>query len=305
MNVVQAGKSRIGWIGTGVMGASMCGHVLAKGLAVTVCSRTRAKAEPLLARGATWADSPRAVADASDVVFTMLGFPDEVRAVYLGDGGLASAARAGQILVDMSTSEPALARAIAEAAAARGAFAVDAPVSGGDIGAREARLSIMVGGDAGAVAALEPLFSAMGKTIVRQGGPGAGQHTKMVNQILIATGMIGVCEALLYAHRAGLDPERALSSVASGAAGSWSLSNYGPRILAGNFEPGFFVEHFIKDMAIALDEARRMRLSLPGLALAQQLYQSVQALGFGRKGTHALQLALAAMSGVDWSRRGA
>ncbi|MGZ3442337.1 MAG: NAD(P)-dependent oxidoreductase, partial [Polyangia bacterium] len=204
------------------------------------------------------------------------------------------------LLVDLSTSEPALARAIAERAAARGAVALDAPVSGGDVGAREARLSIMVGGDAAAFAALEPLFAAMGKTVVRQGDAGAGQHTKMVNQVLIASGMIGVCEALLYAHGAGLDAERVLSSVASGAAGSWSLSNYGPRILAGNFEPGFFVEHFIKDMAIALEEARRMKLSLPGLALAAQLYQSVQALGFGRKGTHALQLALAAMSGVEW-----
>jgi 3-hydroxyisobutyrate dehydrogenase len=294
---------KVGWIGTGVMGASMCGHLVAKGFAVTLHTRTRAKAEPLVARGAAWADSPRAVAEASDVVFTMLGFPAEVRTVYLGDGGIASNARAQQILVDMSTSEPALAREVADAARARGAFAVDAPVSGGDVGAREARLSIMLGGDESAVAKLEPLLSAMGKTIVRQGGPGAGQHTKMVNQILIASGMVGVCEALLYAHRAGLDAERVLQSVASGAAGSWSLSNYGPRILAGNFEPGFFVEHFIKDMAIALDEARRMKLSLPGLALAAQLYQSVQALGYGRKGTHALQLALAAMSGVDWQKK--
>ena len=300
---------RVGWIGTGVMGASMCGHLLDKGNEVTLTTRTRKKAEPLLARGAAWADSARAVADRSDVVFTMLGFLDEVRAVYLGtglgDGGIATHARAGQILVDTSTSDPALAREIAAAASARGAFAVDAPVSGGDVGAREARLSIMVGGDEGAVQTIEPLLSAMGKTIVRQGGPGAGQHTKMVNQILIASGMIGVCEALLYAHRAGLDAERVLQSVASGAAGSWSLSNYGPRILAGNFEPGFFVEHFIKDMGIALDEARRMKLSLPGLALAMQLYQSVQALGYGKKGTHALQLALAAMSGVDWQRRNA
>jgi len=296
---------RVGWIGTGVMGASMCGHVLDKGHEVTLHTRTRQKAEPLLARGAAWADSPRAVADASDVVCTMLGFPDEVRAVYLGDGGLATQARSGQILVDFSTSEPALAREIADAASARGAAAIDAPVSGGDVGAREARLSIMMGGDERAIATLEPLLSAMGKTIVRQGGPGAGQHTKMVNQILIASGMIGVCEALLYAHRAGLDAERVLQSVASGAAGSWSLSNYGPRILAGNFEPGFFVEHFIKDMAIALDEARRMKLSLPGLALAAQLYQSVQALGYGRKGTQALELALAAMSGIDWQKRNA
>ncbi len=296
---------RVGWIGTGVMGASMCGHLLEKGHQVTLTTRTPIKAEPLLGRGASWADSPRAVADASDVVFTMLGFPADVRSVYLGEDGLLTRARAGQIFVDMSTSEPALAREIAAAASAAGAFAVDAPVSGGDVGAREARLSIMVGGDEGAVQKIEPLLSAMGKTIVRQGGPGAGQHTKMVNQILIASGMVGVCEALLYAHRAGLDAERVLQSVASGAAGSWSLSNYGPRILAGNFEPGFFVEHFIKDMGIALDEARRMKLSLPGLALAAQLYQSVQAIGFGRKGTHALQLALAAMSGVDWQKRNA
>lgn len=303
MTTIEAGKTRIGWIGTGVMGASMAGHILGKGFHVTVHTRTRKKAEALFPRGAVWAESPRAVADVSDVVFTMLGFPDEVRAVYLGEGGLLATARAGQIFVDMSTSQPALAREIAEAAAARGAVAIDAPVSGGDVGAREARLSIMVGGDEAAVAALEPLWTAMGKTFVRQGGPGAGQHTKMVNQILIASGMIGVCEALLYAHKAGLDAERVLQSVASGAAGSWSLSNYGPRILAGNFEPGFFVEHFIKDMGIALEEARRMRLSLPGLALAAQLYQSVQAQGFGRKGTHALQLALASMSGVDWNQR--
>jgi 3-hydroxyisobutyrate dehydrogenase len=303
MLTMEPGRTRLGWIGTGVMGSSMCGHLMARGFAMTIFSRTRAKAEPLLARGAVWADSPRAVAEASDVVFTMVGFPDDVRALYLGDGGLATHARAGQILVDTTTSQPALAVAIAEAARTRGAFAIDAPVSGGDVGAREARLSIMIGGDEAAVAALEPAWTAVGKTWVRQGGPGAGQHTKMVNQVLIASGMIGVCEALLYAHEAGLDPERVLQSVASGAAGSWSLSNYGPRILAGNFEPGFFVEHFIKDMAIALDEARRMQLALPGLALAQQLYQSVQALGYGKKGTHALQLALAALSGVDWATR--
>ena len=298
--LIEPGSTRIGWIGTGVMGASMCRHVMSRGFTATIHSRTRAKAEPLLAAGARWADSPHALAGESDVIFTMLGFPDEVRAVYLGENGIAVNAAPGQILVDMSTSQPALAREIAAAAEARGAVALDAPVSGGDIGAREARLSIMIGGDEKTFRALEPLWSAMGKTFVHQGGAGAGQHTKMVNQILIASGMIGVCEALLYAHRAGLDAEKVLSSVASGAAGSWSLSNYGPRILQNNFEPGFFVEHFIKDMSIALDEARRMQLSLPGLALAQQLYQSVQAIGFGRKGTQALQLALARMSGVDW-----
>jgi len=300
---VEPGKTRIGWIGTGVMGRSMCGHLIDRGYAVTVHSRTRSKTDALTAKGAVWADSPRAVTAASDVVFTIVGFPREVRAVLLGEDGALAAARPGQIFVDMSTSEPALAREIAAAAQAHGAHAVDAPVSGGDIGAREARLSIMIGGEPAIVDALRPLWEAMGKTFVRQGDAGAGQHTKMVNQILIATGMIGVCEALLYAHRAGLDLDRVLESVASGAAGSWSLSNYGPRMIAGNFEPGFFVEHFIKDMGIALDEARRLNLSLPGLALAQQLYLSVQALGLARKGTHALLLALSHLSNLPWPQK--
>ena len=294
---------RIGWIGTGVMGASMCGHLLAKGFAVTVHSRTRAKSAALVERGAVWADSPAAVAAAADVVFTMVGLPADVRACYFGEAGLIERAAPGAILVDMSTSEPNLAREIASAASARGLHAVDAPVSGGDVGAREARLSIMIGGEAEVMPRLEPFFAAMGKTWVHQGPAGAGQHTKMVNQILIATMMIGVCEALLYGWRAGLDLERVLQSVGSGAAGSWSLSNYGPRIIAGNFEPGFFVEHFLKDMGIALSEARRMNLSLPGLALAEQLYASVKACGWGKKGTHALQLALSRMSNVDWAAR--
>jgi 3-hydroxyisobutyrate dehydrogenase len=294
---------RVGWIGTGVMGASMCGHLLSKGFTITVHSRTRAKSAPLVERGASWADSPAAVAAASDVIFTMVGLPADVRACYFGESGLIESAKPGALLVDMSTSEPNLAREIAAAAAVRGLFAVDAPVSGGDVGAREARLSIMIGGAPEVMPRLEPFFSAMGKTWVHQGPAGAGQHTKMVNQILIATMMIGVCEALLYGWRAGLDLERVLQSVGSGAAGSWSLSNYGPRIIAGNFEPGFFVEHFLKDMGIALGEARRMNLSLPGLALAEQLYASVKACGWGNKGTHALQLALSRMSNVDWAAR--
>jgi 3-hydroxyisobutyrate dehydrogenase len=301
--IIDPATTRIGWIGTGVMGASMCGHLIAKGFRTTVFNRTRAKAEPLVARGAAWADSPRAVAAASDVVLTMVGFPADVRATLLGSDGALAAARAGQIFVDMSTSEPSLAREIAAAARARSAHAVDAPVSGGDVGAREARLSIMIGGEPDVVEALRPIWETLGKTFVRQGDAGAGQHTKMVNQILIATGMIGVCEALLYGWRAGLDPERVLASVGSGAAGSWSLTNYAPRILQNNFEPGFYVEHFLKDMAIALGESRRMGLSLPGLALAEQLYLSVQANGWGKKGTHALELALARLSGVDWLRR--
>ena len=302
--MIKAGVTRVGWIGTGVMGRSMCGHLIDRGFSAVVHTRTRSKAEGLLAKGAVWADSPRAVAAAADVVFTIVGFPEDVRACLLGDGGAIGVARAGQIFVDMSTSSPALAREIDAAARARGAHAVDAPVSGGDIGAREARLSIMIAGEAQVIDSLTPMWEAMGKTFLRQGDAGAGQHTKMVNQILIATGMIGVCEALLYGHQAGLDLERMLQSVASGAAGSWSLSNYGPRIIAGNFEPGFFVEHFLKDMKIALDEAGRMGLSLPGLALAEQLYRSVAANGWGKKGTHSLQLALARLSAVDWPTRG-
>lgn len=292
--------TRLGWIGTGVMGRSMCGHLMAAGFSVTVNSRTCQKAEPLLTQGARWADTPRAVAEASDVVFTMVGYPADVRQVVLGPEGVLAGCRAGMVIVDMTTSEPSLAVEIAAAAAERGVTSLDAPVSGGDVGAREARLSIMIGGDAQVAESLRPCFEAMGKTIVHQGGPGAGQHTKMVNQVLIASGMVGVCEALLYGYRAGLNLDEVLRSVGSGAAASWSLLNLGPRILKGNFEPGFFVEHFIKDMGIALAESRRMGLALPGLALAEQLYLSVWALGHGRDGTHALMLALAAMSGVEW-----
>jgi 3-hydroxyisobutyrate dehydrogenase len=300
---IAPGKTRIGWIGTGVMGSSMCGHLIGRGFSATVYNRTRAKAEPLLAKGAAWADDPRDVAEQSDVVFTIVGFPRDVREVVLGPDGALAGSKPGNILVDMTTSEPSLAIEIAAAAKEQGVISIDAPVSGGDVGAREARLSIMIGGDADAVEALRPCWEAMGKTFLRQGCPGAGQHTKLVNQTLIASNMVGVCEALLYAYKAGLDLNRVLESVASGAAGSWSLSNLGPRIIQNNFDPGFFVQHFIKDMGIALDEARKMGLVLPGLALANQLYLAVQAQGHGRKGTHALQLALAALSGIDWPQR--
>lgn len=300
---ITSETTRIGWIGTGVMGAPMCGHLLDCGFAVTVFNRTRAKAEPLVARGAAWADTPCQVAQRSDVVFSIVGYPDDVREVLLGPDGAVSGCRVGMVLVDMTTSRPALAIEIAEAAGARGVASVDAPVSGGDVGAREARLSIMIGGDRTVVDALQPCWEALGKTIVYQGGPGSGQHTKMVNQTLIASTMVGVCEALLYASRAGLDLNTVLQSVGSGAAGSWSLANLGPRIIANDFDPGFFVEHFIKDMRIALDEADRMGLALPGLALAKQLYLAVQAQGHGRDGTHALQLALASLSGIEWPPR--
>ncbi|MBP2674530.1 MAG: 3-hydroxyisobutyrate dehydrogenase [Deltaproteobacteria bacterium] len=289
-------ETRVGWIGTGVMGLSMCGHLLAKGYATTVYSRTRSKALPLLDKGASWADSPRAVAERSDAVFTMVGSPADVREVYLGKEGILSGARPGSIVADMTTTEPTLAGEIHDAANARGVHSVDAPVSGGDIGAREARLSIMAGGDPEAVAAITPLFEAMGKTIVHQGGAGAGQHAKMCNQIVVAGTMIGVCESLLYAQRAGLNLETMLSSVSGGAAGCWTLSNLAPRVVKRDFEPGFSVDHFVKDMGIALDEAKRMKLALPGLALVHQMYISLQALGGGKRGTQALMLVLERMN---------
>ena len=297
---VSPDTTSVGWIGTGVMGASMCGHLQAAGYPVTFYTRTRDKAERLEAAGAAWAESPAAVAAATDMTFAIVGFPADVREVFLGEDGAVSGARSGSVLVDMTTSEPSLAIEIYEAAAARGVGSVDAPVSGGDVGARNGTLSIMIGGDDGDVERIGPLFEIMGSTIVHQGGPGAGQHTKMMNQILIATGMIGVSEALLYAQQAGLDLEKAFAAVSGGAAGSWSLSNYGPRMLAGDFAPGFFVDHFVKDMGIALSEAKAMQLAVPGLALAHQLYVALQAQGGGRSGTHALLLALARMSEVDW-----
>ncbi len=301
---VSPETTAVGWIGTGVMGASMCGHVLDAGYRVTVHSRTKERADALLDRGAAWAKSPAAVAEASDVVCAIVGYPADVHEVFLGPTGAVGVAKSGSVLVDLTTSEPSLAVEIHRAGAERGVQTIDAPVSGGDVGARNGTLSIMVGGEEDAVERVRPLLETFGQTILRQGGPGAGQHTKMVNQILIATGMIGVCEALLYGYRAGLDLDRVLESVASGAAGSWSLTNYGPRMLSGDFAPGFTVDHFVKDMGIALAEAERMQLSLPGLALAKQLYVALQAQGSGRKGTHSLVLAVASLSDVDWESRG-
>lgn len=298
-SLAQPGKTRIGWIGTGVMGRWMCQHVMNAGYNATVYNRSADKAQPLLQAGAKLALTPRQVAEQSDIVFAIVGYPRDVRDVFLGENGALSGAKPGTILVDMTTSDPTLAREIEAAAGRQGVGALDAPVSGGDIGAKEARLSIMVGGEEPVFEAVKPLFEAMGKTIVRQGGPGAGQHTKMVNQILIANNMMGVCEALLYAYRAGLDPTTVLTSVGSGAAASAALNVLWPRMIKKDFEPGFYVEHFIKDMGIALAEAERMQLALPGLALAKQLYQAVMAQGRGRKGTQALLLALAGLSGVE------
>lgn len=293
-------STRIGWIGTGVMGASMCGHLLRRGHPVTVTNRSRRRAEGLIAGGARWAETPAEVAAHSDVVFSMVGFPDDVRQVILGDEGVLSTARSGTLVIDMTTSQPSLAVEIAERAGHRGVRALDAPVSGGDVGARNAALSIMVGGSADAFDAARDLFDALGSTVVLQGGPGAGQHTKMVNQILVAGTMVAMAEALLYAYRAGLDVESVLASVTVGAAGSWTLSNLAPRVVSGDFTPGFAVDHLVKDLGIALDEARRARLALPGLALAEQLYVALQAQRRGRDGTQALVHALASLSGLAW-----
>ncbi|HLM19300.1 MAG TPA: NAD(P)-dependent oxidoreductase [Acidimicrobiia bacterium] len=298
--------TRIGWIGTGVMGSSMCGHLLAAGHPVSVTTRTRAKAGALLDAGATWADSPAAVAATSDVVFVMVGYPGEVEEVVLGDarssdgssGGVLGALAPGGLVVDMTTSRPALAVEIAERASALGVGALDAPVSGGDVGARNGTLSIMVGGDAEAFARARQYLDVMGATVVHQGPAGAGQHTKLANQVLVAGNIVAVCEALLYATRAGLDVESVLASVSGGAAASWALTNLAPRIVAGDYAPGFFVDHFVKDMAIVLEEAARLQLALPGLALAHQLYVALQAQGHGRDGTQSLILALASLSPV-------
>jgi 3-hydroxyisobutyrate dehydrogenase len=295
---VEPGKTRIGWIGTGVMGRWMCQHLMSKGYSATVYNRSKEKAQPLLEAGASYADTPKAVAERSDVVFAIVGFPKDVREVFLGTQGSLAGSKSGTVLVDMTTSEPSLAREIFEAAKTKGVSAVDAPVSGGDVGAKNAALSIMVGGDAAIVESIRPLFECMGKTIVYQGPAGAGQHTKMVNQILIAGTMVGVCEALLYGFKSGLDMETVFKSVAVGAAGSKALEVLGPRILKRDFEPGFYVEHFIKDMGIALAEAERMNIALPGLGVVKQLYEAVRAQGWGRKGTQALMLALEHLSNV-------
>jgi 3-hydroxyisobutyrate dehydrogenase len=290
----------IGWIGTGVMGAPMAGHLLRAGHQVTVFNRTRSRADDLVAAGARWADSPAAVASSVDVLFTMLGYPADVRSTLLDEGGALDAMRPGSLIVDMTTSEPSLAKEIHAGAVERNLQALDAPVSGGDVGARNATLVIMVGGDEPAFARAEPLLATLGRSVVLQGEAGSGQHTKMVNQITIASGMIGICEALLYAQRAGLDVERVIDTIKDWAAGSWSLSNYGPRLLRDDLEPGFKIDHFVKDLGIALLEARRMRLPLPGTALAEQLYVAAQAQGFGQKGTQALLASLARAAAEPW-----
>jgi 3-hydroxyisobutyrate dehydrogenase len=278
----------IGFIGLGVMGRSMARHLRGAGHAMNIYNRTKSRADEIISLGAEWRNSPAEVAASSDVVITMVGYPRDVEEVYFGQDGILDQVRKGTLLIDMTTSTPKLAQSIYDAARERGAAALDAPVSGGDIGAREARLTIMVGGEQAAFDRAKPVFEKMGRTITLLGGAGAGQHTKMCNQIAIASGMLGVCEALAYAEGAGLDQTLMSETISTGAAASWSLSNYGPRIIAGNFEPGFYVKHFIKDMEIALQAAEEMGLETPGLSLALKLYQRLAEEGHENDGTHAL-----------------
>lgn len=289
-------KPVIGWIGTGVMGSSMFAHILDQGYTGAVFTRTKEKASIVMDRGALWKENPAILAAGCDVVFTMVGYPQDVREVYFGEQGILANARPGTFLVDMTTTSPSLAVEIYQNALQRNLYALDAPVSGGDVGARNATLSVMTGGDRDVFDVLLPLFEILGKKIVYQGKAGSGQHTKMCNQIVIAGTMIGMCESLLYGYKADLNLDTMLTSISGGAAACWSLDNLAPRILRRDFEPGFFVDHFIKDMGIALEEARRMNISLPGLSLVRQLYESVRDLGYGHKGTHALMLALEHMA---------
>lgn len=283
---------KIGWVGTGVMGKSMCLHILKKGYQLSVYNRTKEKAGQLCRQGASWFETPGEVAAASDVTFTMVGEPPDVEQVILGKKGILERSRPGSVIVDMTTSEPSLARRIYSEAKGKSVSSLDAPVSGGDIGAQEGTLAIMVGGDEDVFKRVLPVFVLMGKNIAYMGGPGTGQHTKMTNQIAIAAAMVGVVESLLYAHRAGLDLDAVIDIIGKGAASSWSLNQLGRRIVKGDFAPGFYIRHFVKDMGIALLEARKMKLSLPGLALANQFYTAAMAEGLETDGTQALYKVL-------------
>jgi 3-hydroxyisobutyrate dehydrogenase len=291
--VIEPAETKVAFIGTGVMGASMAGHLLEAGFPLVVSNRTRARTDSLIARGAVWAETAGEAASGADVVITMVGYPADVEAIYFGPGGIIESAPKHATLIDMTTSSPALAERIATSAAARGVSALDAPVSGGDIGARNATLTIMVGGDPEPFSAVEPLLRVMGANVVLQGGPGAGQHTKMANQVAIAGSMLATVESLSYAQGAGLDTRRVLQSIGAGSAASWSLTNLAPRILDGDFAPGFYVKHFIKDMRIALESAAEMEIELPGLAAAKRLYDVLEAGGGGDLGTQALWLLYA------------
>ncbi len=294
---------KIAFLGTGIMGGHMAGHLLAAGHELTVFNRTRSKAEALISRGARWAESPRLAAEGQDVLISIVGMPDDVQEVYMGEQGVFGASDPPEVVIDMTTSTPTLARTLAEAATARGIASIDAPVSGGPVGAESASLSIMVGGDTDAVARVWSLFESMGKTVIHQGGPGYGQHTKMVNQILLAGSMIGLAESMAYAEAAGLDPAKVISSIRDGAAGSRALTDFGPKILKGDFTPGFYAKHYLKDLGIALDEAARMDLKLPMLALVQGFYDRICRQGLNQCGTHVLSAVMAADQGSEQASR--
>jgi 3-hydroxyisobutyrate dehydrogenase len=299
----------IGFVGTGIMGASMAGHLLAAGHPLHVFNRTRGKAEPLLARGATWHESPASVAAAAEIVFTMLGEPADVEEVYFGGtgkvptgGGLVDKARAGGLLIDMTTSSPMLAERIAAAAAARGVAALDAPVSGGDVGARNATLVIMAGGEPAAFARARPLFDRLGRSATRLGPAGAGQRCKLANQVAVAVGMVAWCEALAHARAGGLDPATVQEVIGGGAAGSWALANLAPRALAGDFAPGFLVRHLVKDIRLAREAAEAGGIELPGLVVAEQLYELVAESGAADAGTQALYALYATEAAIPEER---
>ncbi|PID22488.1 oxidoreductase [Sporosarcina sp. P3] len=281
-------REKIAFIGTGVMGSSIVKHLLTASYEVTVFTRTKSKAEPLVALGAKWANNVAEAIEHADIIFTMIGMPADVEEVYLSDQGILANGHPSQIVVDMTTSSPELAIAIAEKATSLQMDSLDAPVSGGDTGARNGTLSIMCGGQKELFEKLLPILSVFGKQIVYQGEAGAGQHAKMCNQITVAGNMIGACEAIAYAMESGLDPDTMLQSVTSGAANSFSLSDLGPRIINENYEPGFYVKHFVKDLHIALQESERLNLKLPGLQLAHDMYADLLAKGYGEKGTQVL-----------------
>jgi len=289
---------RVGWIGTGVMGKSMCSHLIKAGCQAFVFNRTRSKTDELVEMGAVWCGSPAEVAEQTDIVFSIVGYPSDVEEIYFGGNGVLSGAPKCSTIVDMTTSEPSLAQTVAEKAAEKSISSLDAPVSGGDIGAREGKLAIMVGGEESIFQAALPFFQIMGENVALMGRAGAGQHTKMANQINIASTMIGVVESLLYGYRAGLDLNELLDVIGKGAAASWSLNNLGRRIAKSDFDPGFFIKHFVKDMGIALAEARKMQLPMPGLAMAHQFYVSAMALGYETLGTQALYKVFQGMSEV-------
>ncbi|EDN7357388.1 NAD-binding protein [Listeria monocytogenes] len=279
---------KIGFVGTGVMGSSMAGHLLEAGYEVLVYTRTKTKAEDLLDKGALWVETPGELANKVDILISMVGYPKDVEELYLGENGFLENLAVGTVAIDMTTSSPALAKKMAEFGREKGIGVLDAPVSGGDIGAKNGTLSIMVGGSEDVFLKVKPIFDILGSSVILQGDAGAGQHTKMVNQIAIASNMIGVTEAIIYAEAAGLNPSRVLDSISGGAAGSWSLANLIPRVLKDDFSPGFFIKHFIKDMGIAISEAKQKGLELPGLTLAEKMYQTLAEQGLSEEGTQAL-----------------